>query len=521
VSARLLADTGDHPALVLEPPGDEGRLSAVPIPKAEPLPILIEGDARLRHPARPIESLGPEAIRDIARCFATLAAFRREHGFGRALAAPQVGIPLRLIAIDLGAGPFAVINPSIHWRSNETFELWDDCFSVPEKIVRVRRHRSISLDCRDEQFRIRRWDRLPPDLAELLQHEIDHLDGILMTDRAVSASAVRPASERAELIDAARPQRRLSLARIRDAARRIDPVFLNSPQFLSETLSSELGCSLTLKVETANPVGSFKGRGADFFVGRLSETRPLMCASAGNFGLGLAYSCRKRGIPLTVYASRVASPLKLERMRALSAEVRVDGADFDAAKEAARAAAAASGARMIEDGAVAEITEGAGSIAVELLARGDAFDAVVVPLGNGALLNGIARWVKAASPSTRVIGVCSRGAPAMAESFHNGPGGRIVSHERVDTIAAGIAVRVPIPEALEDMHGLVDDVILVDDRALIEGVILARRHAGLLIEPSAAAGLAAVLESSNRFAGQTVATVLTGCNITEEELLVG
>ncbi len=140
------------------------------IPDAEPLPILTEGDARLRQPARPVESLGGETIREVARCFATLAAFRRRHGFGRALAAPQLGIPLRLIAVDLGAGPFAVINPQIRWRSEETFELWDDCFSVPDKIVRVRRHRSISLDCRDEQFRIRRWERLPPDLAELLQH---------------------------------------------------------------------------------------------------------------------------------------------------------------------------------------------------------------------------------------------------------------------------------------------------------------------------------------------------------------
>ena len=495
----------------------EVRLPVVRIPEAEPLPILIEGDDRLRQPARPVESPSIEAGRDIGRCFATLAAFRRQHGFGRALAAPQVGIPLRLIAIDLGAGPFAVINPQIRWRSEETFELWDDCFSVPDKIVRVRRNRSISLECRDEQFRTRWWDRLPPDLSELLQHEIDHLDGILMTGRAVSADSIRPANERARLIDAVRPLRRLSLARIREAAQRIDPVFLNSAQVISEPLSKELGCTLTLKVEIHNPVRSFKGRGADFFVGRLEETKSLICASAGNFGLALAYACRKRGVPLTVYAARSANRLQVEKIRALGAQVRVEGEDFDAAKEIAQQMSAASGERMVEDGAVPDISEGAGTIGVELLGRGDVFDAVLVPLGNGALLNGIARWIKAASPATRVIGVCSRGAPAMAESFRSGPGGRIISHPSVDSIADGIAVRVPIPEAVDDMHGVVDDVLLVDDGSLLEGIQLAHRHADLRIEPSAAAGLAALLESPDAFSGQCVATVLTGSNVTDEQ----
>lgn len=493
----------------------EVTLAHVKLRDAPPLPILIEGDDRLRLKAAPVETPSQETALAVAQCFATLAAFRRQHGFGRALAAPQVGIPLRLIAIDLGAGPFAVMNPQILWRSEETFELWDDCFSVPDKLVKVRRHRSISLDYRDLEFRTRRWDRLPAELAELLQHEIDHLDGTLMTDRAVSADAVRPAAERTVLIDAGRSVRRLSLAHIREAASEIDPVFLGSPQFISEPLSEQLGCTLTLKVETANPVRSFKGRGADFFVRRLNDATPLVCASAGNFGVALAYACRGRGLPLTIFAARRANALAVERMRSLSAQVRLEGDDFDAAKETGRQWAATSGARMIEDGEVPEISEGAGSIGVELLARGDAFDAVLVPLGNGALLNGIARWVKAASPTTQVIGVCSRGAPSMAESFRNGPGGPIVSHQRLNSIADGIAVRVPIPEAVADMHGTVDDVLLVDDRSLIEGVQLVRRHAGLLIEPSAAAGLAALLESRGAFSGQRVATVLTGSNVTD------
>ena len=122
--------------------------------------------------------------------------------------------------------------------------------------------------------------------------------------------------------------RRLSLDRISEAARCIDPVFLDSPQFLSEPLSEQLGCRLTLKIETLNPIRSFKGRGADFFVEHLvrrGESGPLVCASAGNFGQGLAYACRKRGIALTVYAARNANPLKVERMRARGADARAFG----------------------------------------------------------------------------------------------------------------------------------------------------------------------------------------------------
>jgi peptide deformylase len=467
--------------------------------------ILLESDERLRRPNSLIDSIDALTRGQIEGCFATLTGFRKRHGFGRALAAPQVCISRRLIAVDLGAGPFAVINPEIKWRSEEAFELWDDCFSVPDKLARVRRHRSISLSYRDEQFRLRRWERLPPDLSELLQHEIDHLDGVLMTDRALE---VRPASERARLIDAGRPSRRLSLERIAEAARIIDPVFRNSPQFLCEALSEQLGCSLTLKVETVNPIRSFKGRGADFFVRSLAQDQPLVCASAGNFGQGLAYACRKRRIPLIVYAARAANPLKLERMRALSAEVRIAGDDFDAAKEAARQER---GARMVEDGAIAAISEGAGSIAVELLARGEVYDTVLVPLGNGALLNGMARFIKAASPTTRVVGVCARGAPSMMHSFQKGVP---VFTSRVETIADGIAVRAPIPEAVEDMRGAVDDVLLADDAAMVGAVRLLHRHTGLAVEPAGAAGLAAMLAAPGAFAGHSVATILCGGNVT-------
>jgi peptide deformylase len=507
-------DTGDERAILVDqtaPPfggaADRGQA-----------PVL-DGDPRLRRRAEPVAGPSAELTQAIAQLAATLAAFRRRNGFGRALAAPQIAIPRRMIMVDLGAGPFAVINPEITDRSAETFELWDDCFSVPDRLVRVLRHRSISLTYRDEQFRLRRWDRLPADLAELLQHEIDHLDGILMTDRATGADAVRPASDRGALVDAARPAHRLSLSRIDQARGRIDPVFQRAPQLVSEPLSARLGVELTLKIETINPIRNFKGRGTSLFIADCDDAAlPLVCASAGNFGQGLAYACRTRQLPLIVYAARAANALKLDRMRALGAEVRLAGDDFDDAKDAAAAFAHAHGATLVVDGREPAIAEGAGTIARELLAGGGAYDAVVVPVGNGALITGMARWIKARSPATRVIGVCSAGAPVMAEAFR---AGRVAAGSAAPprTIADGIAVRVAIPEAVADMVGLVDDVVMVSDDAVIRAMQQVHVDAGVIVEPAGAAGLAALLSIPGLVAaGSAVATVLCGGNLTVEQI---
>lgn len=476
--------------------------------------ILTIGHPALARVCDPVHWPDPALADELAALHQALAGFRERSGFGRAIAAPQLGIPKRAIALNLGASPFAVINPHISWRSEDTFEVWDDCLSVPQSVVRVRRHRSVSIHCLDDQGRARHWQHLPPDLSELLQHEIDHLDGVLMVDRAIGGDSIRPIAERDSLVGNARPRHRLSLDAIAQAARTIDPVFAHSPQYECGALSKALAVALTLKVETANPIRSFKGRGADYFVMQAhmrGDTRPLVCASAGNFGQALAYACANHDRQLTVFASRHANPLKLSQMRATGADVKLAGEDFDAAKDAARRHARRTDAWMVEDGREPEISEGAGTIAVELLARGDAFDAVLVPLGNGALLNGIARWVKAASPATRVLGVSAAGASAMEKSWRSGA---IVQLDAADTIADGIAVRVPVPEAVTDMGGLVDDVLLVEDMHILHAMQLLYSDAGLVAEPAGAAGVAAIVANPALFKGQRLATVVCGSNMT-------
>jgi threonine dehydratase len=305
---------------------------------------------------------------------------------------------------------------------------------------------------------------------------------------------------------------RLSLERIETAARSIDPVFLNSPQFESESLSDELGMRLVLKVETVNPIQSFKGRGTDFLVSNLPADSPtLVCASAGNFGQGLAYAARKRGLPAVIFASESANALKLDRMRKLGAEVRLIGRDFDAAKEHALIFAEETGACHIEDGREPAIAEGAGSIAVELCRWKDPFDFLLVPLGNGALLAGVGRWMKVHSPATRVVAVCAARAPSMALSLRSGT---VQCTATADTIADGIAVRVPVPEALDDLASVVDDVVLVEDEAIAEAMRTIFDFHGLVLEPAGAAGVAAAMVFREKFRGGRVATVLTGENKT-------
>jgi threonine dehydratase len=273
---------------------------------------------------------------------------------------------------------------------------------------------------------------------------------------------------------------------------------------------------VVLKVETVNPIRSFKGRGTDFLVSSLpAESPALVCASAGNFGQGMAYAARKRSLPLVVFAAETANRLKLDRMRELGADVRLAGRDFDEAKQHARAFANDTGAHFIEDGREAAIAEGAGTIAVELARWPHPFDFALIPLGNGALLAGIGTWMKANSPATRRIGVCAAGAPSMALSLQHGAPR---STESVATIADGIAVRVPVPEALADLVDVVDEVLLVDDQSLIAAMQLVFRQHGLVVEPAGVAGLAAAITFRDQFRGASVVTPLCGGNLTAEQV---
>jgi peptide deformylase len=147
--------------------------------------ILQIGDPRLRVRCTLVEGASPDGLKvDAERLSAALACFRVEHGFGRAIAASQIGITRRLIAMSVPGWPSILVNPEITWRSDEKMTLWDDCMCFPYLLARVSRHQSISVKFQTLEFESEERRNCDKAISELLQHEIDHLDGILATDRA-------------------------------------------------------------------------------------------------------------------------------------------------------------------------------------------------------------------------------------------------------------------------------------------------------------------------------------------------
>lgn len=153
--------------------------------------VLILGDPLLRTRSAEVESFGEPLLKqEILDIKETLEDFRRKNGFGRGIAAIQMGIPKRIIGLNLGKGPFVLINPQITFRTAEEREMWDDCMSFPDLVVKVRRHVGISLAYQDEAGNRDEWNNLTFAESELLQHEMDHLDGILATDRALDEKSI-------------------------------------------------------------------------------------------------------------------------------------------------------------------------------------------------------------------------------------------------------------------------------------------------------------------------------------------
>ena len=307
---------------------------------------------------------------------------------------------------------------------------------------------------------------------------------------------------------------RLSIENIKKAFDNIDPVFLNTPQFICDSLSEILNCKVILKVETLNPIRCFKGRSAFNYVSNLKEGSTLVCASAGNLGQAVAYACSKKNIKPIIFASKNANPLKIERMKSLGAEVVLKGEDFDDARIFAKYALK-NNFDLIEDSLDINTCEGAGTIGMELLKLDTHLDAVLVALGNGGLLTGVARCIKEYSPNTEVIGVVAKGAPAMAKSFEKNC---LINSESIDTIADGIAIRNPIPEILDEMKITVDKVIQVGEKEIIDSMKLLHTNASIVVEPSSSVCIAAILDNKDYFKGKTVTVVICGANITEEQI---
>ena len=274
------------------------------------------------------------------------------------------------------------------------------------------------------------------------------------------------------------------------------------------------GRELWLKREDGHEIGSFKWRGALPVVRHFAGggARTVVTASTGNHGAAVSWACRELGVAAIVYAPAGASATKLSILEALGAEVRLRGRDLDEAKDEALRFATEAGLPYFEDGAEPLQYEAYAEIGRELVRQAPAPpDAVVVPIGNGALAGGVGAAVRRDAPRALRVGVVAKAMPVMAESFEvRAP----VPPVGGETIADGLAVRVPIPLAVNRLSGAIDLVVRVSERALAEA-LAACVESGLRVEASAAAAIAALDEVA--VAGPVVA-VITGRN-TDAELL--
>ncbi len=272
--------------------------------------------------------------------------------------------------------------------------------------------------------------------------------------------------------------------------------------------------SVYLKREDTHELGAFKWRGALPALERYrgDGAAGVVTASTGNHAAATAWVAEQLGLSATVYLPEGASETKLAKLSAFGADVVVAGADFDEAKEQANAYAEQAGLPFFEDGAEPAQLDGYAAIGDEILDQLDEEPAaVVVPVGNGALLAGVGRALAARSRETRRIGVVSAGAPVMAWSWR---AGRAVECDLCDTIADGLAVRVAIPVAVDWLLEAADDMLEVSEEEIARAVV-AFDDAGIRAEAAAAAALAALPRIE---ADGPIVLVVTGRNIDDELL---
>jgi threonine dehydratase len=272
------------------------------------------------------------------------------------------------------------------------------------------------------------------------------------------------------------------------------------------------GRRLYLKREDEHELGAFKWRGAlPVLEGyRAAGASTVVTASTGNHGAAAAWAAARLGLDAIVFVPERASATKVARIEELGAEIRPAGADMDEAKELAQAEAQRRGVPFFEDGAEPAQYDGYAEIGEEILAQLGPPAAVVVPVGNGALLGGVARAILAGSSETLRIGVVAAAAPVMADSFD---AGRPVPGESSDTFADGMAVRVAIPYAVDVLNEVATHMLRVSERDLAQAVG-AFADAGIRVEGSGAAGLAALPQIPDL--NGAIVLVVTGKNIDEE-----
>jgi len=308
-------------------------------------------------------------------------------------------------------------------------------------------------------------------------------------------------------------------ADVERAAEGLRPYLSPTPLQYSRAFTDKARCHVHLKIESIQPIRAFKVRGALTKLIRMTaEQRAagVITASAGNHGMGVAYAAAAFNAPATVYVPEGANPFKVEAIRRLGARVVPAGRNYNGAYVEALAAQKESGATFVHAYDDADVVAGQGTIALELLADLDDFHTVLVPIGGGGLIGGIALYLKSKKPGIKVIGVEPSGADAMSRSLR---AGSIVTLDRVSTIADGLAASAPGKLTFELAQRHVDEVIVVEETEMLRAIRLLFEWEHLLAEPAGAAALAALLYHHRPAPNERVVVILSGGNVTDEVML--
>ncbi|NVD45482.1 threonine ammonia-lyase [Qipengyuania atrilutea] len=303
----------------------------------------------------------------------------------------------------------------------------------------------------------------------------------------------------------------LTIDDVRAAAERIGDAIVHTPMLHSKTLSDIVGAEIWLKFENQQFTAAYKERGALNALLLLSDEqrqRGVIAASAGNHSQGLSYHGKRLGVPVKIVMPRTTPTVKVMQTESVGGEVVLFGETFDEASDHARKLEQELGLTFVHPFDDPDVAAGQGTVALEMLAVKPDLDCMVVPIGGGGLISGMATVARALNPRTDIVGVQAELYPSMYGK---------VMHKDVDcggdTLAEGIAVKAPGKFTSQIVDKLVDEILLVDEASLENSVSLLLQIEKTVVEGAGAAGLAAVLANPKRFAGKTIGLVLCGGNI--------
>ena len=305
---------------------------------------------------------------------------------------------------------------------------------------------------------------------------------------------------------------------IREAQKFLVKYFAPTRLITAPFLSQTTGKSVYLKLETELPTGSFKVRGAVYALAQRMNRGPVqevIACSTGNHGAAVAYAARQFGISAKVFLPTKCNPVKRERIAALGAAmVESGGRDLASAFTLAAEYARQPGVFFLSDATDEDLLVGPATIGCEILEQLPETGVIVVPMGDTALIRGIAAAAKQIAPQVKITGVQAEGAPSYYLSWKEG---KVVGTETCDTIADGLATRTPVAANVRGVKSLVDDVALASDEQLLQAIetLLLQEH--VLAEPAGAASTAALL-NGNAGSSDHVVLVVSGANISREVL---